>query len=105
MPLKTWLLFGLLIVYATPAVAAPCETLMSLSLPNTKIILAQTVAAGQFTPPMYVTNWLGTATPSLLQIVACPDLRRSAPRPRPSARMLRRRRSIVVSRTSESYCL
>jgi feruloyl esterase len=30
--------------------AAPCDSLKSLSLPNTTITLAQTVAAGQFTP-------------------------------------------------------
>ena len=33
------------------AAAAPCEMLTSLSLPNTRVTLAQNVAAGQFTPP------------------------------------------------------
>lgn len=31
--------------------AASCESLLSLTLPNTTITLAQTVAAGEFTPP------------------------------------------------------
>jgi feruloyl esterase len=35
----------------TPAAAASCESLASLALPNTTITLAQTVAAGEFTPP------------------------------------------------------
>ena len=36
---------------ATPVAAATCESLTSLSLPNTTITLAQTVSAGTFTPP------------------------------------------------------
>jgi feruloyl esterase len=36
---------------ALPAFAAPCESLASLTLPNTKIDLAQAVAAGQFAQP------------------------------------------------------
>ena len=31
--------------------AAPCDSLKSVSLPNTTITTAQTVTAGQFTPP------------------------------------------------------
>src|SRR5437867_7391028 len=38
------------IILAAMLLAAPCESLRSLSLPNTTITLAQTVAAGQFTP-------------------------------------------------------
>src|SRR5579864_775786 len=34
-----------------PALAASCETLASLSQPNTTITSAQTVAAGEFAPP------------------------------------------------------
>ena len=34
-----------------PALAASCESLSSLSQPNTTITLAQTVAEGEFTPP------------------------------------------------------
>src|SRR5262245_47554440 len=34
-----------------PASSATCETLASVSLPNTTITSAQTVAAGAFTPP------------------------------------------------------
>lgn len=36
---------------ASPALAAPCESLSSLKLTNTTITLANTVAAGTFTPP------------------------------------------------------
>ena len=35
----------------SPAIAASCESLASLSLPNAKITLAQSVAPGAFTPP------------------------------------------------------
>src|SRR5262245_30799847 len=38
-------------VRAAAASAASCESLASLGLPNTTITLAQTVAAGTFTPP------------------------------------------------------
>ena len=34
-----------------PAASASCETLASVSLPNTTITAAQTVSAGAFTPP------------------------------------------------------
>jgi len=51
--------FGILLIAAplaaplkvTAASAATCESLSSLKLPNTTITLAQTVAAGAFTPP------------------------------------------------------
>jgi feruloyl esterase len=36
---------------ASPALAASCESLASIKLPNTTITLAKTVAAGAFTPP------------------------------------------------------
>src|SRR5215831_5561214 len=39
------------LVFAALLFAAPCDSLKSLSLPNTTITTAQTVAAGQFTPP------------------------------------------------------
>jgi len=35
----------------TPAIAAPCDSLSSLTLPDTTITLAQPVAPGEFTPP------------------------------------------------------
>ena len=38
-------------LYALPAMAAPCETLRSIALPDATITVAETVAAGQFTPP------------------------------------------------------
>ena len=38
-------------LHSDVARAAPCESLSSLSLPNTTITLAQTVAGGAFTPP------------------------------------------------------
>src|SRR5215831_2328559 len=40
-----------LVCAASPSNAATCESLSSLSLPNTTITLAQTVAAGSFTAP------------------------------------------------------
>jgi len=45
---------GLLAIFVSgnsPAIAAPCESLASLSLPNVKITLAESVAPGAFTPP------------------------------------------------------
>jgi len=39
------------IAFALPAFGASCESLSSLSLPQTTITLAQTVAAGAFTAP------------------------------------------------------
>jgi feruloyl esterase len=44
-----WLFLAVL--SAVPAAAASCESLGSLSVPHTTIALAQSVAAGQFTPP------------------------------------------------------
>jgi feruloyl esterase len=41
----------LLLAAASSQAATPCETLASLSLPQTKITLAQIVPAGNFTPP------------------------------------------------------
>ena len=38
-------------IFAVLLLAAPCDSLKSVSLPNTTITMAQTVAAGQFTPP------------------------------------------------------
>ena len=35
----------------SPAMAAPCESLASVSLPHVKITLAESVAPGAFTPP------------------------------------------------------
>ena len=52
-------LTAVLALYALPAMAAPCETLASVALPNAAISVAQTVAVGQFTPPA------GTGTMSL----------------------------------------
>jgi feruloyl esterase len=52
--IKDIVLFGILIgtVFIAPsAVAASCESLSSVSLPNATITLAQTVGMGQFTPP------------------------------------------------------
>jgi feruloyl esterase len=40
-----------LVLSVTPASAATCESLAGLKLPNTTITSAQTVAAGEFTPP------------------------------------------------------
>src|SRR5215467_2884528 len=42
---------GVLLIAALPAAAATCESLASLSLPNTTIAKAESVAAGAFTPP------------------------------------------------------
>jgi feruloyl esterase len=41
-----------LVLDAQRASAASCESLVTLSLPNTSIVLAQTVAGGAFTPPV-----------------------------------------------------
>ena len=50
-PLFTSLIVLLSSVVAAPALAATCDSLMSLSLPNTTITSAQAVAPGAFTPP------------------------------------------------------
>lgn len=42
-------LFAIVIVMASPAMAAPCETLSTLKLADTTVTLAQSVAAGAFT--------------------------------------------------------
>jgi feruloyl esterase len=42
---------AILAVTALPVFSAPCESLVSLKLPNAKITSANTVAAGAFTPP------------------------------------------------------
>jgi feruloyl esterase len=42
---------AIVLATATSAYAATCESLASLSLPNTTITMAQTVAPGAFTPP------------------------------------------------------
>ena len=39
------------VLTVSPVLAAPCESLASLKLPNTTITSANTVAAGAFTPP------------------------------------------------------
>ncbi len=44
-------LLSVLVLRATPAAAASCENLTSLSLPNTTITAAQLVAAGAYVPP------------------------------------------------------
>src|SRR5205807_8112327 len=40
----------LMVIMALPAVAAPCESLSSLKLPDATITSAQSVAAGEFSP-------------------------------------------------------
>jgi feruloyl esterase len=39
------------VLFAAPAMGATCESLSSFSQPHVSVTLAQTVAAGQFTPP------------------------------------------------------
>jgi feruloyl esterase len=46
----------LLLVAVTPAIAASCDSLASLALPDTTITLAQSVAPGDFTPPSAVAQ-------------------------------------------------
>ena len=62
----------MLIAAALPAAAASCESIASLALRNTKIDLAQSVGAGQFTPPQ--ANGKGGAAfrslPSFCRIAA-----------------------------------
>jgi feruloyl esterase len=50
-------------LHPAPAWAASCESLASLSLPNTLITSAQMVAAGAFTPPTPARGGAGTASP------------------------------------------
>ena len=50
----------------SPAIAAPCESLASLSLPNVKITLAETVAAGGFKRPGTGSGDAGGASASTL---------------------------------------
>ena len=47
----TLFLAGVLVTPGVAANAAPCETLSSVALPGVTVTLAQTVAAGAFTPP------------------------------------------------------
>src|SRR5260370_33700126 len=42
-----------------PSGTQSCEDLAQLELPGAKILSAQTVAAGAFTPPANLTPWLG----------------------------------------------
>ena len=53
-------IFGASAALVPSALAAgqPCEQLAQLSLPDTKIASAQTVAAGAFTPPSAAAPWL-----------------------------------------------
>src|SRR5712691_3750783 len=51
------------LVAAAPAAAASCESLTSLTLPDTTITLAQPVAAGEFTAPAGAANALGAPAP------------------------------------------
>jgi TonB family protein len=48
---KFCLIFLLLLCFGVPAMAATCESLAGLKLPDTTITLAQPVAAGAFIPP------------------------------------------------------
>jgi feruloyl esterase len=51
-PATLVLLAASVVLCSAPAGAAtPCDSLASLSRPNTAVTLAQTIAAGQFTPP------------------------------------------------------
>src|SRR5438034_491131 len=43
--------YSMHLILAALLLAAPCDTLKSVSLPNTTITTAETVAAGQFTQP------------------------------------------------------
>ena len=46
-----FILCAMLLFCASPALAASCESLAGLKLPDSTITLAQTIAAGAFTPP------------------------------------------------------
>lgn len=64
-------LTALLGLYAPPAMAAPCETLASMALPNATISVAETVAAGQFTPPAETAGRAGfQSLPAFCRVVA-----------------------------------
>jgi feruloyl esterase len=47
---------SILLVAITPAIAASCDSLNSLTLPDTTITLAQPIASGGFTPPSGPAN-------------------------------------------------
>src|SRR5204863_1014650 len=63
--------------------ATPCENLASLTLPDTTITLAQTVAAGAFTPPPAPARGRAAAPPAAAPAGAPPA---DAPAPAPQAR-------------------
>jgi len=71
--LKFLLSLGLVTVLASPtlpAVAASCEDLAHLALPKTTITLAQSVAAGAFTPP--VPSWARSSMhPAPIPVAFC----------------------------------
>ena len=65
------ILTALLALYTLPAMAATCETLASVALPNTTISVAQTVAPGQFTPPAEAGRGAGFQDlPAFCRVVA-----------------------------------
>ncbi|HMD38069.1 MAG TPA: tannase/feruloyl esterase family alpha/beta hydrolase [Candidatus Acidoferrum sp.] len=53
-----FLLVGSIFIPAARAAGTPCEQLAQLTLPNTIITSAETVAAGAFTPPATMAPWL-----------------------------------------------
>ena len=57
-------------VTVTPADAASCESLATLSLPHTTITLAQSVPAGEFTPPLAPDAPAGSK-PSSTERITC----------------------------------
>jgi feruloyl esterase len=58
-----------LVGIARPSVAAECEALSKLALPNTHISLAQTVAAGTFMPPP--PTWAKGSHPPAIPVAFC----------------------------------
>ena len=73
---------GILVVglcFSTTAYAATCESLARLTLDNTKITIAQDVAAGAFTPPGVAARQ-GGAPPQVPRVYASlPAFCRSRP--------------------------
>ena len=63
LPFVVCLAVGAWFLPCVHAAEQSCEQLAQLALPNTKNALAQTVAAGTFTPPAAVTPWMA-ASPS-----------------------------------------
>ncbi|MGH9148426.1 MAG: tannase/feruloyl esterase family alpha/beta hydrolase, partial [Vicinamibacterales bacterium] len=62
-----FLVLSVAVLNPAPALAASCESLASLALPQATITLAQNVAAGAFTPPAAGRGGRGAPPADLLK--------------------------------------